>query len=71
MAARKKTSRKKTSTRAQPAQPRMTAQDRKWQAQSDLGTLTEAERIRSDRARMSAAKAEASRQTKAITKATR
>jgi hypothetical protein len=49
----------------------MTAQERKWQAQSDLNTLTEAERIRSDKTRLGAARAEASRQTKAIQKATR
>jgi hypothetical protein len=69
--AAKKTSRKKASTRAQPAQPRMTAQDRKWQAESDLRTLAEAETIRTNKARLGAARAEAKRQTKAITKATR
>ncbi len=70
MAARKKTTRKKAA-KAQPAQPRMTAQERKWQAQSDLNTLTEAERIRADRSRLSAARSEANKQTKAIQKATR
>lgn len=73
MAARKKSARKATRSKvkAQPAQPRMTAQDRKWRAQNDLGTLTGAEEIKADGARLNAARAEAKRQAKAAEKATR
>ena len=40
--------------------------DEDWQAQSDLRTLTEAERIRADRDRMARAKSEGQRQATAM-----
>jgi hypothetical protein len=40
----------------------MTAQDRKWKAESDLRALSEAEEIRRDSARVSAARGIAKKQ---------
>jgi hypothetical protein len=71
MAARKKAVRKKAATRNAVAQPRMTAEDRKWRAQDDLRTLAQAEQVRKDPTRMGAARKEAAAQAKALQKATR
>lgn len=51
--------------------PRMSAEDRRWQAQDDLRTLQRAKEIQGSRARMAAAKKEATEQVRAITSATR
>lgn len=45
---------------------RLTVQDRKWQAQSDLSTLTQADEIRASSSRLKAATTAASEQTRAI-----
>jgi len=45
------------------------AQERKWRAESDLRTLTEAAAIRADKQRVAAAKREAEAQVKALSKA--
>lgn len=44
------------------------AQERQWKAQSDLRTLAEAEQIRTDRSRLSAAKSEARKQVNSLSK---
>lgn len=56
---------KKTSTRVAAA-PRMTAEDKKWQAQSDLRTIQQAAQIQADKGRMSAAQKEAANQIAAL-----
>ena len=61
---------KKTSAKVNPA-PKMTAQDRKWQAESDARTLMAAEEIKASRARLAAAKAHATKQAQAISKVTK
>ena len=48
--------------------PRMSAQDKLWQTQSDLRTLTEADQIRNDPSRMSAVKKHATDQVKTLAK---
>jgi hypothetical protein len=53
---------------ALPKTPKLTAQDRQWQAESDARTLMEAEKIKADRVRLGAAKAHAVRQVKVMTK---
>ena len=53
---------KKSATSA----PRITASDKKWQAQSDLRTIQEAAQIQSDKSRMSAAQKEAQNQMAAL-----
>jgi len=55
---------KKSST-VSPA-PRMTASDKKWQAQSDLRTIQEAAQIQADKGRMTAAQKEAQNQMAAL-----
>jgi hypothetical protein len=54
---------KKTST---VSAPRVTAADKKWQAQSDLRTMQEASQIQSDKRRMTAAQKEAQNQMAAL-----
>jgi hypothetical protein len=46
----------------------MTAEDRKWRAESALRTLTEADRIRSDRGLMADVKKQATQQVKTLSK---
>ena len=48
----------------------MTAEQKQWQAQSDLRTLTEAANIQADKTRMSAVKSHANAQVSTITKVT-
>jgi hypothetical protein len=48
------------------ATPRVSAADKKWQAQSDLRTMQEATQIQNDKARMSAAQKEAQNQMAAL-----
>lgn len=55
---------KKSST-VSPAS-RMTASDKKWQAQSDLRTIQEAAQIQADKGRMTAAQKEAQNQMAAL-----
>jgi hypothetical protein len=47
---------------------RISADEKKWRAQSDLETLSRASEIQSDRSRMSAVKAVAQAQVKALSK---
>lgn len=54
---------KKTST---VAAPRVTAADKKWQAQADLRTMQEASQIQTDKRRMAAAQKEAQNQMAAL-----
>ena len=56
---------KKTSSRALSA-PRVTAADKKYQAQSDLRTIQEASQIQTDKRRMAAAQKEAANQMAAL-----
>lgn len=51
---------------SKPAAPRMSAQDRKWQAESDLRIIQCAEQVRSDPKRMAAAQKEAASQMSAL-----
>lgn len=44
--------------------------DSKWRAESDLRTLREAEEIKSDKSRVSAAKTEATKQMSALSRVT-
>jgi hypothetical protein len=60
---------KKSSTVA--AAPRITAADKKWQAQSDLRTIQEAAQIQSDKRRMGAAQKEAQNQMAALSSVTK
>lgn len=61
--------RKSTKTPAYAAAPmNMTAEDRRYRARDDLGTLTRAHEIMSDRGRHSEAKKEAQRQQTALGK---
>lgn len=46
--------------------PRVTAADKKWQAQSDLRTMQEASMIQADKSRMTAAQKEAQNQMAAL-----
>lgn len=48
------------------ATSRVSAADKKWQAQSDLRTMQEATQIQNDKARMSAAQKEAQNQMAAL-----
>jgi hypothetical protein len=48
------------------AAPRITAADKKWQAQSDLRTIQEAAQIQANKGRMSAAQKEAQNQMAAL-----
>lgn len=48
--------------------PKMTAQDRKWQAECDLRTLACAAEIKANRQRLSAAQAMARKQANALQK---
>lgn len=59
---------KKTTRRAPPAQPRMSAEDRKWRARSDLDTLRQAEEIKMDRGRMGGVQREMQNQMAALGK---
>jgi hypothetical protein len=61
---------KKTVSRA-TSQPRMTANDKKYQAQSDLRTMQEASTIQADAKRMSAAQKEATNQMAALSSITK
>lgn len=49
-------------------QPRMSAEERKWRTQSDMGTLRQAEEIKADGQRMNAVKREAAKQAKELSK---
>jgi hypothetical protein len=49
---------------------RLSADEKKWRAQSDLETLSRAEEIKADRARMAAVRSHATQQVKALTKVT-
>lgn len=49
------------------AAPRVTAADKRWQAQSDLRTIQEAAQIQANKSRMSAAQKEAQNQMAALT----
>ncbi len=51
------------------AMPKMTASDKKWQAEQDARTLVLAEEIKLDKARKSAAQREVNKQFKAVKKA--
>ena len=51
-------------------QPRMTAQDKIWKAESDLRTIREAEDIKGDKSRLNAAKRMAKTEMKALAKIT-
>lgn len=53
--------------RAVPS-PRMSAQDKKWQAESDLRSLREVEAIRGDKPRMKAAQSMAQKEMSALKK---
>lgn len=55
-------------TTATPRQPRMSAQEKKWQAEDDLRVMQRAEQIKSDPTRMKAAQREANSQVKALQK---
>lgn len=55
----------KKSSKVSPAS-RMTASDKKWQAQSDLRTIQEAAQIQADKGRMTAAQKEAQNQMAAL-----
>lgn len=46
--------------------PRVTAADKKWQAQSDLRTIQEAAQIQANKGRMTAAQKEAQNQMAAL-----
>jgi hypothetical protein len=48
----------------------MSADEKKWQAQSDLRTLTEADSIRADKARMSNVQSHAKTQMATLSKVT-
>ena len=48
--------------------PRMTAQDRKWRAESDLRSLREVEEIRGDPTRLKSARKVANQEMKALKK---
>jgi len=50
------------------AAPRMSAMERRWQAESDLRTLKEAQEIQANRARRTAASSEAKKQMSALQK---
>lgn len=52
-------------------QPRMTAEERRWRAENDLGTLEQAEEIKKDKTRLAAARAAAKRKLAALSKVTR
>lgn len=47
---------------------KLTAQEKEWQAQSDLTTLVSADKIQADAKRFAAAKAESKRQQAALKK---
>jgi hypothetical protein len=53
---------------AKSTTPRMTADDRRWRAESDMRTLTEAAKIQGDRTRMTAVKKVATDQIKTLSK---
>lgn len=50
------------------AAPRMTAEDRSWRARDDLRTLTQAQEIAADKARLAAAKREATKQQQSLSR---
>lgn len=60
---------KKASKRKTPSQIRA-ADEKQWQARSDLQTLRQAEEIRVDKARTAAARTEAQKELKALNKIT-
>ena len=51
--------------------PRMSAQDKRWQAQSDLRTIQEATQIQANKSRMTAAQKEAQTQMAALNSVTK
>lgn len=53
------------------ARPRLTAQDRRWEAQDALRTLQRAEEIMRNKPLLAAAKREATQQVKALTAVTK
>ncbi len=63
-------SKKPSTARAVPA-PRMTAEDKKYQAQSDLRTIQSAAQIQADKGRLSAAQKEAANQMAALASVTK
>lgn len=53
---------------ASPTKPRMSAEEKRWRAQTDVSTLAAAEQIKADRGRHGAALTEANRQASALNK---
>jgi len=62
---------KKKATGSNAPSVGMVAEDRTWRARDDLRTLTQAHEINSDRSRLAAAKREAAKQHKVLTKVAR
>lgn len=58
----------KKATSVAVKQPRMSAEEKRWQAQDDLRTMQRAAEISSDQQRMKAAQSEAQKQIKALQK---
>lgn len=57
-----------TTTREEPVMPRMTKEQKDWQAESDAHTLAQAEEIAADRRRLAAAKKKATDMAQAAVK---
>ena len=66
MTSKSKTTKTATATPAMTPRKSAAAQERQWQARSDLQTIQSAQAIQADKSRMAAAQKEAAAQVKAL-----
>jgi hypothetical protein len=60
-----------TKAASKPSQPRLSADEKRWRAESDMRILRDAQAIRSDRSRLTAARKEAAKTIKALQQASK